>query len=266
MRIVEEGGYRAPSGRDVRIDGLVAAAVRGTTLVRPGETDATTFEARAGATTIEVAPETTARAARRLLREGHADVLALNFASATNPGGGFLHGAIAQEEDLARASALYPCLRTQPAYYDVHRAASSAARSALYTDHVIHSPAVPFFRDHELALLEEPVVVSILTCAAPNAGAVLQRDPEAAAAIATAFEQRVRVVLDVAALRGHRVLVLGAWGCGVFRNDPAQVANLFAHWLGHARFRGAFERVVFAVYDRALRQPSLTAFRERFSD
>jgi len=257
------GSYVAPSGRAVRIDALVAAAAQGTTLVRPGETDTDArAESGSGAPTVEVAPEATARAARRLLREGHADVAALNFASATHPGGGFLHGAIAQEEDLARASALYRCLSTQPAYYDAHRASDSP----LYTDHVIHSPSVPFFRDHELALLEEPFVVSILSAAAPNASEALRREAGAGPAISEVLLRRARVILDVAARRGHRVLVLGAWGCGVFGNDSADVANIFAHWLGHARFRGAFERVVFAVYDRALGQPSLTAFRDRFCD
>ncbi len=262
VRIVDAGMYRAPSGRDVRIDALVAAAERGTALVRPGETDEVAFEARAGKCEIEVVPETTAKAARRLVLAGHPRVAALNFASATNPGGGFLGGAIAQEEDLARASALYKCLLAQPAYYAVHR----KSPSPIYTDHLVYSPDVPFFRDHELTLIEEPFTVSILTAAAPNAGEALAVDVNAAPAIAAALEKRARVVLDVAAARGHRVLVLGAWGCGVFRNDPAQVANIFAHWLEHARFRGAFERVVFAIYDRALRQPSLTAFRDRFSD
>ena len=262
VRIVEEGIYRAPSGHDVRIAAIVADAVRGTTLVRPGETDAATWAARERAAVLEVAPETTARAARRLVREGSAGVAALNFASATHPGGGFLNGAIAQEEDLARASALYVCLLTQASYYDANR----ALRSPLYTDHVIYSPAVPFFRDHELDLLDEPFAVSILTAAAPNAREALRRDGGAGPEISAALMRRARIVLDVAAQRGHRVLVLGAWGCGVFGNDPADVANIFAHWLAHARFRGAFDRVVFAVYDRAPGQPSLTAFRDRFCD
>ena len=60
-----------------------------------------------------------------------------------------------------------------------------------------------------------------------------------------------------------RLLLLGAWGCGVFRNDPAQVADGFAEALAGAH-AGAFRRVVFAVYDRAKGQPALRAFRARF--
>ncbi|HVT71393.1 MAG TPA: TIGR02452 family protein [Trebonia sp.] len=67
----------------------------------------------------------------------------------------------------------------------------------------------------------------------------------------------------MAAAHGHRTLVLGAWGCGVFRNDPAVVATAFA---GHLdRTRGRFDRVVFAVYDRRAGTPVLDAFRAVFS-
>jgi uncharacterized protein (TIGR02452 family) len=62
------------------------------------------------------------------------------------------------------------------------------------------------------------------------------------------MEERVNRVLGVAALHGHEVLVLGAWGCGVFRNDPGMIAELF-HQAIVGRFRGAFRRVVFAVLD-----------------
>src|SRR6185312_12808515 len=99
-------------------------------------------------------------------RECEPHVVALNFASAKNPGGGFLGGAKAQEEDLCRCSALYTCQLTQSAYYEVNRATSSM----LYTDNIIYSPDVPFFRDDRLQLLDEPFTVSIITAPAPNAG------------------------------------------------------------------------------------------------
>jgi uncharacterized protein (TIGR02452 family) len=71
--------------------------------------------------------------------------------------------------------------------------------------------------------------------------------------------------LAVAEVRGHRRLVLGAWGCGVFRNAPRLVAEVFARWLAHPRFAGAFERVVFAIYDRSANQQTRRAFEERFT-
>src|SRR5262249_31953931 len=124
---------------------------------------------------IAVTPETTAQAGRRLVNEGAKRVVALNFASAKNPGGGFLGGAKAQEEDLARCSALYATHLTHRDYYDATR----APPPLLYTDHIIYSPDVPFFRDEKLDLLEEPFSLSIITAPAPNAGEVLRREPKA---------------------------------------------------------------------------------------
>ena len=210
-----------------------------------------------------ITPETTAEAGRRLVQgEGLGHVAALNFASAKNPGGGFLGGAKAQEEDLARCSALYTCQLTQRAYYDENRASGSM----LYSDHLIYSPAVPFFRDDRLELLERPFLLSILTSPAPNAGEASRQGRNEGGRVNAVLEARAATVLAVAAARGHRTLVLGAWGCGVFRNDPAVVARAFDRWLAHPRFVGAFERVVFAIYDRGQRGPNLRAFEERFGN
>ncbi|MEO6575413.1 MAG: TIGR02452 family protein, partial [Polyangiaceae bacterium] len=204
--------------------------------------------------------ETTAQAARRLAeREGELGAVALNFASAKNPGGGFLGGAKAQEEDLARCSALYECLLTQRAYYDANRSLGSA----LYTDHMIYSPDVPFFRNERLELLETPFLVSILTAPAPNAGAVWKNHPEDGPQIRTTLDDRAKKLLAVAADRGHRCLILGAWGCGAFHNDPSHVAEAFAVHLASPAFAGAFERVIFPIYERGSERKNLAAFRER---
>lgn len=100
-------------------------------------------------------------------------MLALNFASARHPGGGFLGGSQAQEESLARASGLSPCLNQFQEMYDTNQRFSSC----LYTDHMIYAPDVPVFRDDDDRLLEEPFLVSILTAPAVNAGAVRRNEP-----------------------------------------------------------------------------------------
>ncbi len=260
VRIVEEGGYVTPSGRTVSLQEAVERAVQGTVLYRPQDFERLALPPpRGGSLRVEVTPEKTGEAARRLIgEEGVTDVLALNFASARNPGGGFLGGAKAQEEDLARCSALYACLITQQDYYDVNRAESSL----LYTDHLIYSPGVPFFRDEQLELLDKPFHVSIVTAPAPNAGQVLRVDPSLGPRIREVLHSRALKVLQVAAHHGHRTLVLGAWGCGVFRNDPREAAEAFAAAL--SALPGAFERVVFAVYERGGDGPNLRAFQERF--
>jgi len=270
LAIVERGGYTAPSGGAVDLRASIAAATNGTVLYRPDNVARLLAAAVAAAPDgsgapgapprFEVTAETTAVAARRLVqREGTPRVLALNFASAKNPGGGFLGGAKAQEEDLARVSALYHCQLTQPAYYDANRATASM----LYTDHLIYSPDVPFFRDEALVLLEAPFLVSILTSPAPNAGEALRRDRDAGPDIRAALEERAGHVLAAAAEHGHRTLVLGAWGCGVFRNDPAHVAAVFHRWLT-GTFRATFERVVFAVWERSSAQGNRAAFDRQF--
>ncbi|MFL5357551.1 TIGR02452 family protein [Archangium sp.] len=260
VRIAEQGEYLTPSGRTVSIRDAVERSVRGTVLYRPSD-----FErwenppAGEGTPRIEVTPEKTGEASRRLVETERAPgVVALNFASARNPGGGFLGGAKAQEEDLARCSALYASLITQPDYYAINR----EEPSLLYTDHLIYSPEVPFFRNEQLELLEHPFHVSIITAPAPNAGQALRKEPSAGPRIREVLFARALEVLRVAARHGHRTLVLGAWGCGVFQNDPRDAAEAFA--AGLSQLPGAFDRVVFAVYERTGDGPNLRAFRERF--
>jgi uncharacterized protein (TIGR02452 family) len=263
VAIAERGHYTLPaSGQVVSIRAAVDAAIAGTVLYRPDDFDDLPIPPGAGGPpAIEVWADTTGGAARRLVeREGVAEVAALSFASAKNPGGGFLGGAKAQEEDLARCSAVYPCLLTKRAYYDANR----ATESMLYTDHIIWSPGVPFFRDERLDLLERPFRVGIVTAPAPNAGEHLRRDPHGHAAISATLARRAERVLRVLAIAGQRALVLGAWGCGVFRNDPREVAEVFAGLL-RAEYAHSFARVIFAIHDRSREKATLRTFERAFA-
>jgi uncharacterized protein (TIGR02452 family) len=190
-----------------------------------------------------------------------APVAVLNFSSARNPGGGYLNGAQAQEEALCRASALYGCLLRVREFYDHHR----AHRDPFYTDRVIHSPAVPVFRDDRGRLLDEPYPAGFLTAAAPNAGVVLRTAPERAPDLPRALAVRAERVLETAAAHGYRRLVLGAWGCGVFRNDPVQVAEAFRDLLVKGRFEGHFEQVVFGILDRTAGAATRSTFERAFA-
>jgi uncharacterized protein (TIGR02452 family) len=262
-RIVAQGAYRTPGGREVPLGAAVEAARAGTRMYGPGPVPLPLLPgggASHGDTVVEVTGESSLVAARRI----PGPVAVLNFSSARNPGGGYLNGARAQEEDLCRASALYTCLTEVREFYDHHR----THRDPFYTDRVIHSPAVPVFRDDRGALLDEPFAVGFLTAAAPNAGVVLRTAPGRAAELPGALAVRAERVLETAALHGYRRLVLGAWGCGVFRNDPAQVAGAFRALLSPGgRFAGTFEHVVFGVLDRTpgavVREAFVRAFPER---
>ncbi|MEV4338906.1 TIGR02452 family protein [Streptomyces sp. NPDC049590] len=259
-RIVAEGRYRAPDGREVLVAAAVAAARAGTRMFGPAPVPVPAAPAPGSGTRFEVTGESSLEAARRL---ADGPVAVLNFASARNPGGGYLNGAQAQEEALCRASALHTCLLTARGFYDHHR----ADRDPFYTDRVIHSPGVPVFRDDRGRLLTEPYLAGFLTAAAPNAGVIRRTAPERAAGLPGALAVRAERVLETAAAHGYRRLVLGAWGCGVFQNDPAQVAGAFRAALGPGgRFARTFDQVVFGVLDRTPGAVVREAFARTFPE
>jgi uncharacterized protein (TIGR02452 family) len=244
VAITEQGGYA-----QVGLGDEMARAVAGTRLYAPEDVLAAPAPVP-GAPEVQVTDESSLEATRRL----GGDVACLVFASARNPGGGFLTGAQAQEESIARASALYPCLRVAGDFYAYHRGRPELT----YSDRVIYSPAVPVFRDDRGTLLPAPYPVSFLTAAAPNRAAIQRTQPELSGQVAETLARRARRVLLVAAAHGHRRLVLGAWGCGVFGNEPAMVAEAFGAALAECPW---FDQVVFAVLDRQRGQPVYAAFR-----
>ena len=171
----------------------------------------------------------------------------LNFASARNPGGGFYNGANAQEESLVRSSGLYPCLnRFEQEMYAPHWANPSGT----YTHCMIESPGVTVFKDDEGAEVP-PYTVLFVSSPAPNTSVLTRKrgaSSRSASFVNGVLKERIRRVLTIFHNAGCRTIVLGAWGCGVFGNDPNVVADIFAQEL--ARF--AFERVVFAIIDPAM--------------
>ena len=211
-------------------------------------------------TSYEVANEGALHCARRLTAAGNS-VAILNFASARNPGGGFLNGAEAQEENLARNSTLYAA-QIGPqgrAFYDL--VASGALSDGLYTHALLYSPRVPVFRDDrpDGETLDEPWLSAFITAAAPNAGVARTRGV-ADSVIEQTFMERAARVLAVAAGEGHDTLVLGAWGCGVFKNDPSFVAGAFRKLLS-TKFRNVFRHVAFAILGAdSTRAPFVASF------
>ena len=168
---------------------------------------------------------------------------------------------VAQEESLARSSGLYACIGPMQGMYE----ANKAFGSCLYTDHMIYSPKVPVLRDDDGTLLEVPYPASFVTAPAVNAGAVKEHERPR---VAPTMLGRMEKVLSLAVVHGHETLVLGAWGCGVFKNDTTAVARGFRHFLVESEtFRGAFRRVVFAVTDRSeerrFTSPFVAAFPPR---
>lgn len=203
-------------------------------------------------TRVQVANETTLGASRRFVENGQRP-LALNFANGVHPGGGFLRGSRAQEEVLCRSSALYMTLVNDP-MYEEHR----KRRRPDSTDWAIYSPAVPVFRSDDGKELDEPWLLSFITCAAPYAPAIGQP------AAGDLLQKRIHRVLAIARAYGYSVLVLGAWGCGAFANHPQRTATDFRHAL-EDDFNGAFSDVVFAITDWSAERRYLGPFRDAFS-
>lgn len=264
LEILDKGGYIAPSGRQVSIEEALDESVEGTELIRPEDWQGVKRAAAeappsAQGTHIEVTPEKTLAAARRL-KDDDTDrpVLALNFAAGRIPGGGFLSGARAQEETLARASGLYRCQNAQFGYYEANRAIDSR----LYTDHAIHSPGVPVFRDDDCRLLETPYTLGILTMPAPNANGMSPDNPDRAR-VPEVFDRRRDDVIALAITRAYPVLILGAWGCGAFGNDAEMVAGAFARAL--EKHADRIPRIVFAVFDHRPGQPVYRVFQRTFA-
>jgi uncharacterized protein (TIGR02452 family) len=269
LLILKQGKYQSPSGRLIDLTADLRYCTDNTQYYEPDALDGIRDKvfsqpAQFDATAFEIKNETTLQGSARLAL-GYADSIlgVLNFASAKNPGGGFLTGAQAQEESLARSSGLYSSLVKCHAYYEFHR----AQHDLLYSDRMIYSPRCPVFRNDEGALLEQPYYADFITSPAPNAGVLQQQnDIEKIAQLENVLRERASKFLGLALKNGCNILVLGAWGCGVFRNDPKLVARIFHDLLGSGKlYWQRFHRVVFSVLDTSRNQETYKAFLEKFS-
>ncbi len=198
---------------------------------------------------VEVVADTTFSAARKYLHNGNEreHVAVLNFANPHYAGGGVEHGAMAQEECLCRSSNLYPCLFApcaQTEYYQYHR----NRPDHLFTDRVVYTPEVVVFKDDQpvpqLLPREQWFRVDVLTCAAPYLGEPVHITPSD---LKTLFKSRIREICRVAMEHQVTVLVLGAFGCGAFRNPPELVAQAFREVLQEDPYSHGFSKVVFAI-------------------
>lgn len=260
---LQRGRYNNSTGKAIELTGAQQAAEQGSVLYSPADVPQLlqAVESAAGEPAeIRVYQATTLEAVTKLAAE-FKRVGCLNFASARNPGGGFLGGSQAQEESLARSSGLYPCLRQ---FQEMYSHNTRVARTGLYSDYAIYSPGVPVFRDDAGNWLAQPVQVDFITSPAVNAGALSRNNPELLTELVPTMQRRIRQVLAIAASHNCEALVLGAWGCGVFQNNPQQIASLFAAALTEPNICGRFQRIDFAVFDPKPPHETLLAFEKAF--
>jgi uncharacterized protein (TIGR02452 family) len=202
---------------------------------------------------ITISNETTVEAIIGLSKDSNDKMAALNFASAKNPGGGFLRGSKAQEEELARSSGLHSSLVTQKEFYDQPK------KSGIYTDQIVYSPNCPLFRDNYDALMET-LSVDWITSPAPNKSAIEKNNPDELKNLKVVFEKRIENILKVAEDNDVNTLILGAWGCGVFGNDPEMVAQAFKKFVN---LKSSIKKIHFAVYDRSDNKDTFNVFHEK---
>lgn len=188
-------------------------------------------------TRVQVMNVTTLQAAWKLTMLGLSP-LSLNFANGKHPGGGFRSGSRAQEEVLCRSTALYPSI-AQSGMYIYHEWRGGRGDS---TDWTIVSHDVPVFRYDDGTPDPSEWCTNFISCAAPIAPIVGYEKS------ALLLRQRIRRLYQVAHAYGFVSLVLGAWGCGAFRNDPRRTAFDFRDIL-EKEFAGAFSHIIFAITD-----------------
>lgn len=177
--------------------------------------------------------------------KGKGKIAVLNFANPETPGGGVTNGAMAQEECLCRCSNLYPCLNQESVfedYYNYHRKLGNH----FYTDRIIYSPGITVFKDEELQLMpqEDWFQVDVITCAAPY---LAKRKHTNQKALLELFKGRVQNIFEVAAENNVDILILGAFGCGAFKNPPTVVAKAFHEVIDENKYREQFRKIIFAI-------------------
>ena len=182
-----------------------------------------------------------------------------NFASASNPGGGVKNGANAQEECLCRCSNLYLCLK-MPKLWDDFYLPHRTTRNPLHNDDIIYTPGVRIIKSDtatpKLLPKSQWFNVDVITCAAPNLrerpgnsynsgdGSVPVKitDKE----LLQLHEKRLRKILDVAYIKGNEIVILGAFGCGAFSNNPYVVATAAKNVIKDYLYK--FKIIEFAIY------------------
>ncbi|KAL6868875.1 hypothetical protein ACO1O0_000198 [Amphichorda felina] len=212
-----------------------------------------------GRTTIKVVNQDTFNAAIALASQNPTGgrVAVLNMASAWSPGGGWIRGALAQEEALCYRSSLALSLHRRYYPWRLHM--------GLYTPDVVvirsdmasgHKLLVPDVSPGDLPVVS---VLGIAALRCPEtrrareqkaSGEVVERTVYADPASRDLTKEKMRLCLRMAASRGHGLLVLGALGCGAYRNPRREIANCWLEVLGEAEFRGGWwEEIWFAVFD-----------------
>lgn len=190
-------------------------------------------------------------ASEKLLKEGYHPAV-LNMASHRNPGGGVQTGAGAQEENLFRRSNLFQSLYQFAPFADKYGLRSSKYQYPLDRNFGgIYTPDATVFRGTEqdgYPLLDEPYRMSFVSVAGINRPA-LESPERIAPELIAPVKNKIRTIFRIVLLHGHDSLVLGALGCGAFRNPPSHIARLFHEVMEEPEFKNKYRLLFFAILD-----------------
>lgn len=177
----------------------------------------------------------------------------LNFASYRYAGGGYIIGSLAQEEALCHDSNLYEVLSSEYIQEEFYKKNLESLCNNLYTSRLVYSPDIVFVSD------TVDVKCDVITCAAPNIGAYLSKHRELDN-YKDILRDRVDNILYSAFENNVETLILGAFGCGVFKNNPYNVAEVFRELI-FDKYSACFRKVIFAIP----KGKNLDAFKEVFN-
>lgn len=195
-----------------------------------------------------------------------------NFASATTPGGGVVKGSSAQEECLCRCSTLYFSLNTPQtwrSFYNPHR----IMQNPVHNGDCIYTPGVVVMKSDtaEPKLLSEKewYEVNVVTCAAPNLRLMPSNRMNACDGKKTVkmtdkellriHKKRMTRILDIAVAGGNEAIILGAFGCGAFKNSPEVVVRAAKDVI--QKYMHNFKVIEFAIYCSERDEQNYTTFR-----
>lgn len=205
------------------------------------------------------------------------EVCVHNFASATNPGGGVVNGSSAQEECLCRCSTLYFNLNTQEmwdGFYTPHRNTSDP----IHNDDCIYTPGVVVMKtdtaNPQFMKEKDWYSVNVITCAAPNlrerpsnamnSGDGVKQAKVTDKELLALHEKRLARILDIALEEKNEVVILGAFGCGAFKNNPRVVARAAKNVIG--KYLNSFKTIEFAVYCTPKDKENYMAFKNELKE
>ena len=191
-------------------------------------------------TDVRVTPSDSFFEAERCKKDG-GSVCVLNFASQWTPGGGVLSGWTAQEESLCQTSTLYLNLSCEESYENFYMK-NREEKNSIGADRMIYSPDVVVFKDMHGELMELPIIVDVITCAAPDLRKTDIGDDE----LRSVLHDKYSFILQAAYDNNVADVVLGAFGCGVFKNDPQICAEVWNDVIDE--YAGCFRNICFPMF------------------